>query len=142
MYKRTFETFEAIISQADMVLRLRKALIEAEEALAKFEDERIKYSNLITNQQSALAQARGDLAREEARLVEAICAKPITPTILKHVKRVPYPNARIGNMVWMGRRKQLGIVNKKGYVKTDMGVFKCSKKDMWYPYPGESWSSK
>lgn len=137
-------TFEAIISQADIVVRLRKSLIEAEENLAILEDEIIKYNKLIADQKSALSQARGDLAREEARLVGTICAKPVASPKLVKRKRVPYPNAKIGNMVWIGRRKQLGIVNKKGNVKTVMGVFKCPKKDMWYPYPGESvqWSSK
>jgi hypothetical protein len=52
-------------------------------------------------------------------------------------KRVKYPDARPGNLVWMGRHKQLGILQKNGRVKNANGIVKCSSKDLWYPYPDE-----
>ena len=130
-------TFEAIISQADMVVRLRKEIIAREEHLAELEDEIISNNSLLTNRQSAIAQAREDLAKEEARLVEAICAKPVAPPKWVKRKRVPYPKAKSGSVVWMGNRKELGVLQMDGRVRNPFGIFKCSKKDLWYPYPGE-----
>jgi hypothetical protein len=53
-------------------------------------------------------------------------------------KRVPYSNAKKGDVVWVGRRKILGVLqDSKGRVKSNGKVYKCDPKDLWYPYPGE-----
>ena len=58
---------------------------------------------------------------------------------LLRLKRVRYPDARAGNLVWMGRRKELGILQRGGRVTTPAGIFKCSAKDLWIHILASKW---
>lgn len=134
-------TLDSIVAKVETILRLRAAALDAHQTLARTSRELATYKLELSEHEAALAEIMGvKLRSHKWDTTETFSDLGDRPgwMSLALKKRVPYPNATPGNIVWVGRREILGILqDKKGRVKSNGKIYKCDPKDLWYPYPGE-----